>query len=217
MKSREKIKELTILATFAAMAYILTFFQIPVMFLSYETKDVIIAISGFLFGPVPAVLTSLTVSLLEMVTISDTAIWGALMNFVSTCAFVVPAACIYKRWHSMKGAITGLLFGIVSAVVMTTLWNYFIVPLYAPHITKDDVLKMLPTLFIPFNLIKTLVNSALIMIIYKPLTNILRKARLLPPSAADSKSSNVKSTIIIYIVAAVVIVAGLLLFKLIKP
>ena len=72
----EKLRKLILLAMLAAMAYIMvSLIRIPVvLFLKYEPKDVIVTIGGFLLGPMTAFLASLVVSLVEMVTISDTGI-----------------------------------------------------------------------------------------------------------------------------------------------
>ena len=34
------------------------------------------------------------------------------------------------------------------------LWNYLITPLYTPGFTRADIAAMLPTVFLPFNLVK---------------------------------------------------------------
>ena len=39
---------------------------------------------------------------------------------------------------------------------------------------------MLPTVFLPFNLVKGGLNMALILLLYKPVVTALRKARLAP-------------------------------------
>ena len=65
-------------------------------FLKFDLKDVIIAIGGFLFGPLNVLLTSTVVSFIEMITVSTTGPWGLLMNIISTCSFLCPAAYFYK-------------------------------------------------------------------------------------------------------------------------
>ncbi|MGN1344084.1 MAG: ECF transporter S component, partial [Traorella sp.] len=84
-----KTKKLTMIAMLVAAAFVaVSLFRIPiVLFLKYEPKDVIITIGGFLFGPLTAFLVSLFVSIIEMFTISDTGIIGAIMNLLSSCAF----------------------------------------------------------------------------------------------------------------------------------
>lgn len=73
-KKRFDTKKMVLLAMFTAMAYIMMFVvRIPVVaFLKYEPKDVIIAIAGFIYGPVYSVGISFVVSLVEMITVSDT-------------------------------------------------------------------------------------------------------------------------------------------------
>ena len=125
-------KKLTTLAMLAALAYlIMVVGRIPmVLFLSYDPKDVIIAIGGFIFGPLEAFIISFIVSLIEMFTVSDTGVIGAIMNLVSTCSFACTAAIIYKKNHTLKGAVIGLLCGLAAMVVVMLLWNYLLTPIY---------------------------------------------------------------------------------------
>ena len=87
-------KKLTILAMLSALAFLAVFLiRIPaVAFLSYEPKDVIFAIGGFMFGPLSVAAMSAIVSLIEMVTISSTGIIGCVMNILSSCSFACTAA-----------------------------------------------------------------------------------------------------------------------------
>lgn len=185
-------KKLTTLAMLAALAYlIMVVGRIPmVLFLSYDPKDVIIAIGGFLFGPLEAFAISFVVSLIEMFTVSDTGVIGAVMNLVSTCSFACTAAIIYKKNHTLKGAIIGLLCGVVAMVVVMLLWNYLLTPIYMGY-PREAVAAMLPTTFLPFNLIKGGLNAAITMLLYKPVVTTLRKAGLAPSSIArrDSQGS----------------------------
>ena len=209
MQSRKKdIRRLVLLALFAAIAYIIVaLIRVPVvMFLSYEPKDVIITIGGFLFGPVEAFVTSLVVSLVEMVTISGTGPIGCLMNLISTCSFACVAAVIYKKQHSLKGAMIALLAGSLSMICVMLLWNWLISPLYM-HVPRPAVEAMLLPVFLPFNALKAGLNSALILGLYKPLTQALRRARLLPPSRNKSGSTKIG----IYLVAMFLLAICILL------
>ena len=115
-KQKMTTRELTTLAMLTAIAYALVCtVRIPiVLFLKYEPKDVVITIGGFLMGPMAVLISSSIVALIEMFTISDTGIIGCIMNFLSTCAFALPAAFVYKRRHTMAGAIAGLAVGTVT-------------------------------------------------------------------------------------------------------
>lgn len=115
----------------------------------------------------------------ETLTVSDTGPIGLLMNVLSTCSFVCPAAFIYKRNRTLRAAILGLASGCLAATSVMLLWNYLIVPLYQ-GIPREVVAGMLIPAFLPFNLIKTGLNATLTLIIYKPLVKALRAASLLP-------------------------------------
>ena len=182
-KRSEHLRKLVLLAMLAAISYlIVSYIRIPVvLFLKYEPKDVIITIGGFLLGPMASFIISVLVSLLEMVTISETGPIGCLMNLISTCAFACVAALIYKKKHSLWGAVLGLLAGSVSMICVMLLWNWLITPLYM-GVPRQTVEGMLLTVFLPFNALKAGLNTALTLGLYKPLTAALRRAKLLPPS-----------------------------------
>ena len=97
MKNRsDSIRKMVLIAMLAAIAYmIVAYIRIPViLFLKYEPKDVVITIGGFLLGPMASFIISLVVSLVEMVTVSDTGPIGCLMNLISTCSFACTAASL---------------------------------------------------------------------------------------------------------------------------
>ena len=179
------VKQLVLLAMLAAMAYmIVSIVRIPViLFLKYEPKDVVITIGGFLLGPMAAFVTSLVVSLLEMVTISDTGLIGCLMNLISTCSFACTAAFIYKRKHTIAGAVAGLAIGWLFMVAVMLLWNWLITPLYM-GVDRATIETMLLPMFLPFNLLKGGLNSAIVLLLYKPLVTALRKTGLVEMSSS---------------------------------
>ena len=184
------VKKQVTLAMFAAMAYIMVFLvRIPVvLFLKYEPKDVIITVGGFLFGPLEAFLISLVVSLVEMVSISDTGIIGAVMNLLSTCAFACVAAAIYKQKRSLRGAAIGLGLGTVAMTAVMLLWNWLITPMYM-GVARSAVEQMLLPMFLPFNLLKAGLNSVLTMLLYKPLVTALRKLGLVEQRPRQQEGS----------------------------
>ena len=86
-------------------------------FLSYDPKDAVVVIAGFIYGPLTAVIISVISSTIEMLTMSSTGLYGLIMNVLSTCAFAVPAAMLYKKMHNMKGAVLGLVCGMTTFVI----------------------------------------------------------------------------------------------------
>ena len=180
----EKVKKLVTLSLLAALAYVvMVLIRIPIVpaadYLKYEPKDVIITISGFMFGPFAAFLMSFVVSFVEMLTVSGTGPIGAIMNLVSTCAFACTASFIYRRIHKFKGVVIGLAVGMIIMIAVMLLWNYFLTPIYTGY-PREAVAAMLPTVFLPFNAIKGGINAVITILLYKPVVLALRKAHLAP-------------------------------------
>ena len=100
MNKSQKLKKLVLLALFAAFAYVaVLILRFPVVSsppLKYEPKDVIIVLCGFMMGPFEAIIVSLVVSFIEMITASETGMIGCIMNIVSTVSFAGVASLIYK-------------------------------------------------------------------------------------------------------------------------
>ena len=207
------VKQLVLLAMLSAMAYVIvSVVRIPViLFLKYEPKDVIITIGGFLLGPMAAFITSFVVSLLEMVTISDTGPIGCLMNLISTCAFACTAAVIYKRKHTLRGAVMGLAVGWIFMVAVMLLWNWLITPLYMGA-DRATVEAMLLPVFLPFNLLKGGLNSAIVLLLYKPLVTALRKTGLVEMSSG--KKGNSKHGI--YLLSAALLITCIVLLLVLQ-
>ncbi|WP_297872582.1 ECF transporter S component [uncultured Oscillibacter sp.] len=182
-RPRVTVKTITSLAMLTALAYVAMLLSklLPQIsgFLQMDVKDTVVCIGGFLFGPLSAAIISIVVALVEMFTVSDTGIIGLIMNVLATCAFCCTASFVYMKLRSRKGAVLGLALGTVVLTVVMLLWNYLITPIYM-HMDRSVVADMLPTVFLPFNLVKGGLNMALILILYKPVVTALRKARLAP-------------------------------------
>ena len=189
-KQKMSTRYMAVVAMFTAVAFVAVLLAkvIPNVagFLSYEPKDAVIVIASFIFGPLTGVLISLLVSFIEMISISTTGIYGFLMNVVSTCAFVIPAAWLYKKDHSQKGAVLGLALGVVFMAVVMVIWNYIITPFYM-GVPREVVAGMLASVFLPFNLIKGGINAALTLLLYKPIVGALRKVGLVEPTHSNHK------------------------------
>jgi riboflavin transporter FmnP len=181
-----RTKQLTLMAMLAAMAYVAMLITRPLPkvsgFLSYDLKDVVVAIAGFQLGAIPALAITLVVSLIEMVTVSTTGPIGLLMNLLSTAAFALPPALMYRRDHSLKGAALGLCMGVVLMTAMMLAWNYIVTPMYM-GVPRNVVAGMLLPTFLPFNLVKGGLNAAITLLLYKPIVTALRKAKLVDPGS----------------------------------
>ena len=207
------VKHLVLLAVFTALAYTaVCLIRIPaVVFLKYEPKDVIIVMGGLILGPLASLIIAFVTALLEMVTISETGLIGCVMNFLSSACYACTAALVYKHRRTLAGAVGGLALGSVAMVTVMLLWNWLITPLYM-GVSREAVVGMLVPVFLPFNAVKALLNSALVLCLYKPLITALRKARLV--RAPSSGEGGFKLGL--YLLAVAVLATGILLLLVLQ-
>lgn len=177
-------KRLTATAMLCAAAYSAAMVcRVPVvLFLKYDPKDIVVTLGGLIWGPLTSCTVSAIVSVLQMLTTSSTGIWGCVMNMVSTCAFACPAAFLYRRRPTLSGAAMGLGAGVVSMAAVMLVWNYLVAPLYMGY-PREEIVKLLLSAFLPFNLIKGGLNACFTFFLYRPVTRALCKTGLLPVSA----------------------------------
>lgn len=224
MKSDSKFNTQRVvgIAIFSALSFVVSFIcqVIPPIagFLSLDAKDAVIAIASFVYGPISALIISFLAAFIEFLTFSTTGWYGFIMNFASSAVFSFVAALIYSKWRNMRGALVG--FG--SAIFLTTavmlLLNIFVTPLYMKYIgvpmTSEDILDMLPKILLPFNFAKSLMNSGIALLIYKPISNALRRVGILKKSDTGVTSQkDVKSrTLIMVLVGAVGVLISVAIF-----
>ncbi len=175
---KNSTKKIVLTAMFVALSYVLAYFiHFPVIpaapFLKYDPKDVIITLGGFMLGPIPCLIISVLTPLLELLTRNGSGIIGFTMNVFAAVSFTLPATLIYRKVKGFKGALIGL---VVSTLVMTAvmlLWNYILTPLYTDN-SRSDVLKLFLPALIPFNILKGVINSAFVLILFKPLQRVFK-------------------------------------------
>lgn len=172
-----KTKKLTTVAMLCAITYVvMAVGRIPiVLFLKYDPSDVIVTLGGFIWGPMTSCIVSVVVAVIEMITVSETGILGCIMNIVQTLSFACTAAVIYKKKHTLSGAVIGLVSGWIISVFVMLLWNYLVTPLYMGY-SREVVAEMLLPVFLPFNLLKGGLNASITFLLYKPVITALRKS-----------------------------------------
>lgn len=143
-------------------------------FLVYDPADVPILIGTFMFGPVAGLVITAVVALIQAVLLNPDGGWvGLVMHIIATGTLVIVAGTIYKRFHTIKGAIIALIAGALSmALIMIPSNLFFSVRFYGyPY---EAVKAMLLPAILPFNLIKGFANSLIVLLIYKPLSKALK-------------------------------------------
>ncbi len=208
-KNFQQIKRMTAVAMLCALAFVLTYLKIPVMFLSLEVKDSVIVLCTLLFGPVSGLVIAVLVPLLELITHSTTGVYGLIMNMLSSVTFALVAGVIYKYKRSFYGAIAALVSGVLSVTAVMVLANLFVTPYYM-GVSTDAVIDLIPKVLLPFNLVKAMLNAAIVLLLYKPLSSVLKRTGFLVGNVAKNEEKNVfLRSIGVTIIAFLVIFASL--------
>ncbi len=191
----KNLKYIVKIGILSALAAVLMLFELPLWFAppfyKLDFSEIPILIGSFALGPLAGVIMELLKNLLNLLMDgTTTAFVGEFANFVTGCAFVLPAALIYKHKKSLKSALFGLALGAISLVLVGAAMNYFVlVPTFSElyHLPLDKIVAMgtavnasisdLKTLIIfavmPFNLIKSMACSAVTLLLYKRVSKIL--------------------------------------------
>ena len=208
----QSIRRMVMIALFCAMSYVVMMvIHIKVGFLTMDVKDAVITLCGLYFGPLAALFISVTVPLLELFTVSDTGFYGLIMNILGSASFSLTVSLFYKWRKTLFGAVMGLLSGVLLMTAVMVVANLLITP-YFMGTTASTVRGMIPTLLLPFNLLKGVINAGAVLLLYKPLSRALRKAGILArrPAALEGHHTHPRShaTGVWVTLTALLLVAG---------
>lgn len=179
-----------------AVVIMLVSFPLPSIapsFYKLDFSEVAVLIGSFALGPVAGIAIEALKILLNLVfNGTNTAFIGEFANFLMGCALVVPAGVIYQKNRTRKGAITGIVVGIVCMVIAGDLLNYFLlIPAYVSiaHFPLEAIIaagtKIFPfinsTLSLVlvcvtlFNLVKGVLVGIITALVYKRVSPLLKK------------------------------------------
>ena len=163
--------KLTYMAAMAAVSIFLVLtirikFFPAAPFLEYSPGDVPMILASFLFGPISGFILTVVACVIQGITVSaDGGPIGIFMHVAVLTAYVIPAGIIIRKKHSTPWLIFGAVVGIISAVVIALILNYFVTPIYMKVPTEAVVGLILPAL-LPFNLLQYSLNSFLALALY---------------------------------------------------
>ncbi len=200
MKQRLNTRRLAATGMLSAVAFALFFYQIsvPIMpfFIKLDFSELPALLASFAYGPWYGVLVCLVKNLLHM-PLSETFFIGELSNFILGCALVLPAGYIYRFRRTRKGALAASLIGALMMGLVSVPCNYFITyPLYNHFLmpldsilaiyqgilpSMDGILLCLLVFNLPFSIVKGLLSSLIVFLIYKPLSPILKGEKKTAP------------------------------------
>lgn len=190
------IAGIAIFTALAAILYCVPGFQFSLgfapSFLKLHFDEIPVLISSFAYGPVAGVLVLLLKSLIKLPSdISSTYGIGVFVDFLYSLFLILPAAIIYKKDKTFKGAIIGIVVGFLANIIVSSIIGlYVIFPLYDvvlggivvnffsafdPTITSLKSFKISYEFLLPFNLIRASVVCVVTLLTYKPLKNLINR------------------------------------------
>lgn len=171
---RWSTRRIAVYALFVALSMAVSFIEFPLIpgvpWLKYDPSGIVCLVAGFAYGPAAAVL----VSVLGFVPHVFADPWGSLMAIAVALAMSVPAALVYRRLRTRRGALIGIIAGAVAALVVAIIGNLLVTPIYA-DMTVEQVAAMIVPALLPFNLAKLAVHGVVTFLIYKPISNLLNR------------------------------------------
>lgn len=110
MKSKQfQVKTIAFISMLGALSAVLMAINVPLpfapTFLKFDISELPALFAGFFLGPASGggvIAVKLLLKVLLQGT--ETAFVGELMNLFGSCAFVLPAALIYRRWPYQAGS-----------------------------------------------------------------------------------------------------------------
>lgn len=173
-RSHWSVRELVTLAIFSALGMALSFIQIPIFppapWLQYDPSGIVTLTVALMYGPAAGIMVQL-VSWIPKLIMSPL---GSLLTFVAMIGAVLVVGCIYKKFHSLKGAIVAIVVGSVIFTAIAIAMNFVITPIYSPEVTVEAVASMVVPILLPFNIIKCVINGVVTSLLYKPVSNLVK-------------------------------------------
>ncbi len=211
MNKKSNVRKIAFIAMMGALSSVLMLINVPLpfapSFLKFDVAELPALFAGFFMGPVSGCAVILVKILLKLLMQgSETAFVGEAMNVVTSCAFVLPAALIYKRIHTKRGAVISMAVGTLFVSVVGIFMNAWVAfPLYGRlyglsteaivgmgskvnPLVHDSVTLMLFAVF-PFNLVKHAATSLVTYLVYKRCGNVLRRLIGMQESVPAAESS----------------------------
>ena len=195
-KKKMTTQMITQIGMLGAIATVLMLFEIPLpfapSFYEIDFSEVPVLIGCFAIGPLAGALIELVKIVLNFVINGTvTAGVGEIANYIIGISLCIPAGIIYKKSKTKKAAVLGLFVGTVFMTILGCFVNaYILLPTYAAAFKMpiDALVQMgtavnanITNLFTfvmfavaPFNLLKGILDSIIVMAVYKKISPILK-------------------------------------------
>ncbi len=173
-----RTKKLVRVAILGAIGWALLFLEFSILpsaaFLKLNFSDLPALLAAFSMGPMAGVGVVLITNLIHILQTYSAGV-GELANVLISGTLVIVAGNFYRKNRSRLGAGIALLLGQVCMIIMALFANrLLLLPLYITGGTPQVFTTLLLTAILPFNAIKAVLISALTLLVYKPLSPLLK-------------------------------------------
>lgn len=178
---------MSFIAIFTALSYVLTLFDFPLLpgtpvtFLKLDFSNVFVMLSGFALGPVAGCIVAVLKELIHALTVGHTAFVGELANVLMVLPYMLIPAIVYKRHKGIKVVIVTLILGCIAQCLVSLPVNYFLnFPAFSAAFGgtwKGGQKLFIKTWYwaLLFNFVKAVIISIVTLIVYKPLSMLIKK------------------------------------------
>ncbi len=166
-------------AIFAVISFFMMLIEIPIFqvypWLKYDPSDIPALITGFKFGPMYGLAVILIRNILFYLYRGDSyGILGFIASLLAGGSFVFISTYIYYRKKNRKSAIKGLILSTLVMTVIMAPTNYIMVKYYF-KLENFNLFRYILIAVTPFNIIKGLFNSFIVLFIYKKIGSFIEQ------------------------------------------
>ena len=184
-------KRLVLMAMFTALAYVVSFLEIPLFaatpasFLKLDFGNVFILLISFLLGPMEGIIVCILKELLRLIGSSSGGV-GEIANALMTVSYIALPSIVYQYRKGIKTVVVMLGIACLIGTGTGLLVNRLILfPLYAElmggsilGMTVTEAFATLWGFILLFNMIKTVAVGVLTMLLYKRLSNFIKRIKV---------------------------------------
>ena len=186
--SRWSTRRIAVTSLFCALAFILTFVEIPIFppapWLKYDPSGIVAFVAALAFGPSTGfVVVALPWALKTLFSFD---IYGHLMAVLAGAALVVPASLVARRAGGRAGLAAGMVVGGAASLAAAIAGNVVVTPLYTA-VSVEAVMAMIVPILLPFNLLKVLINCVVTALVQGPVAEVFSQAR--PGGEKDERAA----------------------------
>ncbi len=180
VRSHFSATNIAYMALFTSLAFVVTFLEFPIFpaapYLKFDFANVFFLFEGFIFGPVEAIVS---IALKELLCFakSSTGGVGEIANLIMSTAFILIPSIVYRfkkgRWWVLLYLAAGSVMQIAVSLPVNRFINF---PFFMGEGAKaafDGAWYYV----LAFNAIKSVVISAVVFFVYKPLSRLIKLTR----------------------------------------